>query len=67
MQQQVAQCGAGGNIEPYNPTWAPWPTHSWPDATTSPCVAMSYHAQTIQNSNNQNIQSLQASMNQQGC
>ena len=67
MQQQAAQCAAGGNLEPYNPLWAPWPTHAWPLSGTPVCEQMQTHATYIQNSNQAQITSIQANMNLQGC
>jgi len=66
-QQQAAQCAAGGAIEAYNPTWAPWPVHAWPDAGTHVCVKMQQHATAIQSENTQAITSLQAAMSNVGC
>ena len=67
VQAQAAACAAGGEIEPYNPAWAPWPVHSWPDASQTTCDTMQTHATYIQTSNANTITSLQASMNQAGC
>ena len=66
-QQQAAACAAGGAVQPYNPTWAPWPTHAWPDAETNTCTQMQKHATCIQQSNQAQITQLQANMNMQGC
>ena len=66
-QQQAAACAAGGALEPYNPTWAPWPLHAWPDASKHTCVKMQSHATLIESENNQAIEQLQAAMNQAGC
>jgi hypothetical protein len=66
-QQQAAACAAGGALEPYNPTWAPWPLHAWPDASKHTCVKMQTHATLIQSENDQAIAQLQAAMNQAGC
>ena len=66
-QNQAAQCAAGGAIEPYNPTWAPWPIHAWPDASKHTCVKMQAHATLIQQENEQAITQLQQAMNSAGC
>ena len=66
-QEQAAACAAGGALQPYNPTWAPWPTHAWPKAESGTCAQMQTHANSIQKSNQAQIQSIQANMNMQGC
>jgi hypothetical protein len=66
-QQQAAMCAAGGALQPYNPTWAPWPTHAWPDAESNTCAQMQAHATYIQKSNQAQVTSIQANMNMQGC
>jgi hypothetical protein len=66
-QQQAAACAAGGAIEPYNPTWAPWPLHAWPDAGKHTCVKMQTHATLIQTENAQAVTQLQQAMNSVGC
>jgi hypothetical protein len=47
-QDQAATCAAGGALKPYNPLWAPWPTHAWPDADSGTCSQMQSHATYIQ-------------------
>ncbi len=67
VQGQAAACASGGVLEPYNPTWAPWPTHSWPEAQTSTCQTMQTHATYIQQNNDATIASLQQNLAAQGC
>lgn len=47
-QDQAAACAAGGALQAYNPMWAPWPTHAWPDASSNTCTKMQAHATYIQ-------------------
>ena len=63
-QQQASACAAGGAILPYNPAWAPFPVHAWPDAGTKPCEQMQAHATYIQQENAQAVTQLAAQMNQ---
>ena len=62
-----AACAAGGNLEPYNPTWAPYPIHSWPDSGTGSCKQMQAHATYIQTENDAQIAQIQNTMNQMNC
>ena len=66
-QEQAASCAAGGAIQPYNPAWAPWPTHAWPKASSNTCDQMQVHATYIQKSNQAQIQQIQQASNAQGC
>ena len=66
-QQQAAACAAGGAIQPYNPDWAPWPTHAWPEASGNTCQQMQKHATYIQQTNQAQIQQIQQASNAQGC
>ena len=59
-QQQASSCAAGGAILPYNPAWAPFPVHAWPDAGTKPCEQMQAHATYIQQENAQAVTQLEA-------
>ena len=63
-QQQATACAAGGALLPYNAAWAPYPVHSWPDASTKPCEQMQAHATYIQQENAQAVTQLAAQMNQ---
>jgi len=67
VNNQAAACAAGGAVEPYNPDWAPWPTHAWPGAETNTCKQMSAQAAQIQAQNDQSIDQIQAQMNQLNC
>jgi len=66
-QEQAAQCAAGGELEPYNPLWAPWPVHTWPKAGTGACAKMQAHATYIQTQNAAQTASIQSAMNAAGC
>jgi hypothetical protein len=66
-QGQAATCAAGGALDPYNPTWAPWPVHAWPDAGSKACTTLQSHATYIQTSNAATIAGIQANMGAQNC
>jgi hypothetical protein len=66
-QGQAATCAAGGALDPYNPDWAPWPVHAWPDAGSKACTTLQSHATYIQTSNAATIAGIQANINAQGC
>lgn len=50
-----------------SPHWAPFPTHSWPDAGTPKCEQMVNHANQIQAANAVTIKQQQAILNQNNC
>jgi hypothetical protein len=55
----TAPIAIGGALDPYNPTWAPWPVHAWPDAGSHQCEQMQAHATFIQTANQASIVSIQ--------
>ena len=67
VNNQAVACAAGGQVEPYNPDWAPWPTHAWPASQNNQCQQMSAQAAQIQQSNDAQIAQIQQQMNSMDC
>jgi hypothetical protein len=63
----AAAAAAGGSLLPYNPSWAPWPRHSWPDSKTAATAQATTNAVAVQEANAASIASLQAQMRAYGC
>ena len=64
---QAVACASGGQVEPYNPDWAPFPVHSWPASQTNQCQQMAAQAAQIQQNNDAQIAQLQSQMNSLNC
>jgi hypothetical protein len=68
VEQVSAKVDAGGKPVPeMDPSWAPWPAHSWPSASTKQAQLISKTVNQVQSTDSTEIDDIWSEMRVAGC